>query len=936
MYALGVAAQGLPLLSQGTRKRVLEEARFHIMERYTRDPAMPGPVRTLIEAMIRVFWVDIVLEVEADNRKDAENAGGQDEAELAAAPAIAEGMLQVLVVEARNLTPVHGIGTNPYVRAVLGQQVRRSWTAWSNLRPAWNYIMDFTVVDTSGTLELEVLSQAPLFGGDTRLGYVSLPLKEIILKAAASPDNSQLSYCCEPLAGAKNGELVLILDYKPLAKEMSRSTWLWGPFRRIRQLPTRFRAFFLYHYWPCDKSAFQMYLKEPVDITLLLLSLSPFVLVRAAFYTVLLLCLCLPWPPDEHQIAQFILALKGLAVVTDGIVRMLYGLLAYYSCARVGTCSTGGTPGSGIGAVSIAVDLYQEILVWCVCFFLLPRSAPYRPRGASTISRPVVGASSASSSNVRVNGTPTNTAEPIACENEAADSLRGGRMKALQKYNLFCFAMCLSIFLGLSAWDVLAVDAHDAWAWRIPENLFWSRTLFGISMFPFLFLLHPQINRLLTHSTPTGFTRLGILRRYNTRLRPRRQQKKKSSSLATAEAPNETEASPSQNSTSNKRTLSVDPVEDLRAAIRWFPGGSLALGAGSLGFKAAAAAARTTGKVVSLEIRVASAAVSLGLRAVDASVSTALHVAHCVPGSDIALQAGEATLSVATGTGRAGLHRFARLCRWIPGGEPAIDTIGQVLQEVGLLAAVVESPGLAADVGPNATPLLQVGTEKAEALKLEAAARLAEMLTRAERLAEREAADAFERVRPEIGKISQALQAQSRGCRAHANRAYGACDSLSRSVYALSVDMAQRLPSAGEVFLRGVGRELGDMRQSRAERSPGWMPMLEAYSRVVFSAACEAAMELRPQLRQNQAEALQAEDAPKALPRHDSEPNLRPRRPRSQSPSRRALPPKGKSRRSSSCSPRAACFAEPTGGDNGDPDWTIGEEESQPGGVPGG
>lgn len=31
----------------------------------------------------------------------------------------------------------------------------------------------------------------------------------------------------------------------------------------------------------------------------------------------------------------------------------------------------------------------------------------------------------------------------------------------------------------------------------------------GLGMFPFFFLLHPQINKLLTHSTPTGYTRRG-------------------------------------------------------------------------------------------------------------------------------------------------------------------------------------------------------------------------------------------------------------------------------------------------------------------------------------------------------------------------------------------------------------------------------------------
>ena len=74
---------------------------------------------------------------------------------------------QVLVVEARDLKPVHGIGTNPYVlgtqwqrsslsadefmrRGRLGEHVRRSPTVWSNLRPAWHYVMEFPVVSTRG------------------------------------------------------------------------------------------------------------------------------------------------------------------------------------------------------------------------------------------------------------------------------------------------------------------------------------------------------------------------------------------------------------------------------------------------------------------------------------------------------------------------------------------------------------------------------------------------------------------------------------------------------------------------------------------------------------------------------------------------------------------------------------------------------------------
>mmetsp|Transcript_118878 Transcript_118878/g.380894 ORF Transcript_118878/g.380894 Transcript_118878/m.380894 type:complete len:316 (-) Transcript_118878:356-1303(-) len=260
-----------------------------------------------------------------------------------------------------------------------------------------------------------------------------------------------------------------------------------------------------------------------------------------------------------------------------------------------------------------------------------------------------------------------------------------------------------------------------------------------------------------------------------------------------------------------------------------------------------------------------------------------MHIAQCIPGSDIALQAGEATVALARNTGCSVLERFVRIARQLPGGESALDTLGQVLHEVGFLAATAESPGLALDIGPNATPLLQETTEKAEALKLEAAGRLAEMLTRAERLAEREFAETFERISPEIGKLSLALQAKSRGFRAHVQRAFGACDSLGRSVFAWSMDVASRMPSAGEALVRCLERELDDMQAQRAERLPGWRPFLEAYSRVFCSAVCEAFLELAPQIRRSRRQT--SEDVANTVPRT---PPLRERRHRSQSPHWRA------------------------------------------------
>ena len=43
---------------------------------------------------------------------------------------------------------------------------------------------------------------------------------------------------------------------------------------------------------------------------------------------VLLLCLCFPWPPDEHQIVQFILAFKGTATCLHWIHQEVVPLFA--------------------------------------------------------------------------------------------------------------------------------------------------------------------------------------------------------------------------------------------------------------------------------------------------------------------------------------------------------------------------------------------------------------------------------------------------------------------------------------------------------------------------------------------------------------------------------------------------------------------------------
>lgn len=356
--------------------------------------------------------------------------------------------------------------------------------------------MTFPVVSLDGAFVLEVMSQAPLFGGDTMLGYVSLQLKDA---TRTSRSGSQLAYRCEPLAGAKHGELVLILDYRPVERLVH--TKICGV---LSEWATQFRAFFLYHYWPCDKSIFRQYLKEPVDISLLLLAMSPFTVVRVMFYAVLLLCLCIPYPPDEHQIVQFILAFKGLSVFTEGIGRTCYGVAVYYYCNRVGTCAFGGAPGTGVGSVSVTFDVFQEILVLFVWIVLLPRTVRFNRRA-------VQGGLQRLDSTPRFGEGGADAAPPDAEETDAHRG-SGGRMQNLLNYYLWCVGLVVAAFVALSASDLRAASAREGrcgqdCVWRLQENFFWCRTIFGLSTFPFFWLMVPSLNRLLTHSTPTGFTR---------------------------------------------------------------------------------------------------------------------------------------------------------------------------------------------------------------------------------------------------------------------------------------------------------------------------------------------------------------------------------------------------------------------------------------------
>lgn len=385
-------------------------------------------------------------------------------------------------------------------------------------------------------------------------------------------------------------------------------------------------------------------------------------------------------------------------------------------------------------------------------------------------------------------------------------------------------------------------------------------------MWPFCVLLHPQINKLLTHSVPTGYTRLGTLMQHRPqhKLPNKKNAQTRLEATATADAPSkhvETEQDDSQGTSAGEsssrssqtgaNSKSLDPVKDLKKVVRRLPGGSIALRSCDLGLRIAGSAVNATLAITSLQVRVASVAVSLGYRAADAGVTNVLNMAYYIPGSGLAVSVGNGAFGCAQKLTTAACAGSAYVVRQIPGGSTALSICEEALYTVGFMAQQMESPGLSQDGEPS-LPLLQAGTEHAEVLKKEAAARLTTLLEQAEQLeqlAEKETAEAMERLRPEINKIAVALQAQPPRLLAKVRRTHAACDALVQSLWVCSRSIARQVLTAGTTLLRSFHREWKDVRANAPGREPGMLPMLQAYSMVVFSSACEAVLEFQSGMR---------------------------------------------------------------------------------------
>lgn len=107
----------------------------------------------------------------------------------------------------------------------------------------------------------------------------------------------------------------------------SRASW-------YRRLPVtlyfKVRRFVLHHYLPHNRSIYgKVY--DPVYVAILLLTLAPVPFVRVIFFTVLLLMIVIPGPPDEFQLVNFILLFKGTQFL-NALSTMARGSMEYFVC----------------------------------------------------------------------------------------------------------------------------------------------------------------------------------------------------------------------------------------------------------------------------------------------------------------------------------------------------------------------------------------------------------------------------------------------------------------------------------------------------------------------------------------------------------------------------------------------------------------------------
>mmetsp|Transcript_51060 Transcript_51060/g.163412 ORF Transcript_51060/g.163412 Transcript_51060/m.163412 type:complete len:939 (-) Transcript_51060:118-2934(-) len=251
----------------------------------------------------------------------------------------------------------------------------------------------------------------------------------------------------------------------------------------------RFRAFLMHHYLPHNRYIFGK-LKDPVYLLIYIATLIPIHGVRVAVFSMILLMIIFPGPPDEYQLINYILLFKGMQFLTSGLIAMAMGALKYFRCYSLHKdsllqCIDTTGPGASDSLGQLADYLGSITLVW-IAFSLLPSSK------RCTHEAPLI---------------PT----VASLDEEGA----GGRLRHLLFYDMKCFAasfMLLGLLTGVTCADHFWGGNSTQSLFADPQfcaNVFWCCVLYSILSLPFASFAIPGWQAVLTHSDPTGYNRFG-------------------------------------------------------------------------------------------------------------------------------------------------------------------------------------------------------------------------------------------------------------------------------------------------------------------------------------------------------------------------------------------------------------------------------------------
>lgn len=340
---------------------------------------------------------------------------------------------------------------------------------------------------------------------------VSAPVRQAMLsnlkevakqKATADPD---MWRCVRPMVrSAVDGiwvdvekEVERNLEQAMLAQENNDDAD--GPSSTICCCCLYIRACILHHYIPHDKSFFGK-AKDPIWLLITAVILLPVFGVRVMMFSLILLLILFPGPPDEFQLVQFILRFKGSQCLTSGILGMCLASVQYFLCYS--TEKTGGgtllkcIEANGPGSVEY---LWEELLdyigsialVW-IAFCFLPCSETH-------------------SEDVSRVQTIHKDEDETYCCCLTGKRTRGGRLSKLLWYDVFTFTLSAVTLAAaiVGTCDTKKSIAELAEDPQLKACVFWCKVLYALLSFPFLLFVVPVLTTVLTHCDQTGYNEHG-------------------------------------------------------------------------------------------------------------------------------------------------------------------------------------------------------------------------------------------------------------------------------------------------------------------------------------------------------------------------------------------------------------------------------------------